>query len=303
MVTVRAVESDADLELWRQIRLAVLPNERCPTVAELRAVERPGRLMVLAELDGEVVGQGLADQSDEEGRAFLGPRVLENARRKGVGTALLRILADHATEQGFRIAGSNCDDPGSVAFAEHFGFREAFRQVEQTRAIGAEPMPEPVAGVEIVSVASRPELWAVAYHRVGRETFQDMALTGTFFATEQEWEKHWISDPEAMFLALADGEVIGVAGLMPDEEQPQRAEHAYTAVRREWRGKGVAAALKRTSLAWAAQHGITEVYTWTQRENEDMRRLNEHLGFVYGAVSVSVRAPLPLKDPQPLASS
>ncbi|HCT75976.1 MAG TPA: hypothetical protein DGT23_05155 [Micromonosporaceae bacterium] len=43
--------------------------------------------------------------------------------RQGVGTALLRILADHAAAQGFQIAGSNVDDPGSLAFAEYFGFR------------------------------------------------------------------------------------------------------------------------------------------------------------------------------------
>jgi hypothetical protein len=50
-------------------------------------------------------------------------------------------------------------------------------------------------------------------------------------------------------------------------------------------------------MAWAAEHGITEVYTWTQRGNDDMRRLNEHLGFTYGAVSISVRATLPLPAP------
>jgi len=106
-----------------------------------------------------------------------------------------------------------------------------------------------------------------------------------------------------MFLALAEGEVIGLAGLMLDEDRPERAECAYTAVRREWRGKGVAAALKRTSLAWAAENGLAEVYTWTQNGNEDMRRLNEHLGFAYGAVSVSVRAPLPLTGLPPRAES
>ena len=98
-----------------------------------------------------------------------------------------------------------------------------------------------------------------------------------------------------MFLAIAGDDVIGVAGLLLDTDRPERAEVAYTAVRREWRGKAVASTLKRTSMAWAAEHGITEVYTWTQQGNENMRRLNEHLGFSYGAVSINLRAPLPLK--------
>ena len=42
----------------------------------------------------------------------------------------------------------------------------------------------------------------------------------------------------------------------------------------------------RVTLHWAAQNGLTEVYTWTQRGNADMRRLNEHLGFVTRTESI-----------------
>ena len=66
---------------------------------------------------------------------------------------------------------------------------------------------------------------------------------------------------------------------------------------RGWRGRGIASALKRTALAHAAAQGISEVYTWTQLGNADMRRLNEHLGYVERAVSITVRAPLPLTLP------
>jgi mycothiol synthase len=98
-----------------------------------------------------------------------------------------------------------------------------------------------------------------------------------------------------MLVALAGGEVVGVAGLLRDDERPERAENALTAVRRDWRGRGVAAALKRTALSWAAANGIREVYTWTQTGNEDMRRLNEHLGYVTRAESITLRAALPLR--------
>jgi hypothetical protein len=36
------------------------------------------------------------------------------------------------------------------------------------------------------------------------------------------------------------------------------------------------------------------VYTWTQRDNGDMRALNERLGYEYGAEGITVRGPLPL---------
>jgi len=83
-----------------------------------------------------------------------------------------------------------------------------------------------------------------------------------------------------------------VAGLHLDPDEPGRAENALTAVRREWRGRGVASALKRATLVWAAEHGLREVYTWTQQGNADMRRLNEHLGYVNRLQSITMRAPV-----------
>jgi mycothiol synthase len=292
--TIRTAISDADYEAWRGVRIAVLPYERCPTVAEIRDLDRPGRLMLLAELDGEVVGSGLADRSQDGERASLTPRVHPDFRRRGVGTALLRVLADHAASQGYDTAGASVDDEESRLFAERFGFVETNRQVEQLRKIGDEPQPAPPTEYTIVSVAERPELWAAAYHQVALPTFPDMDHPVAIKVSQDDWEKEWINDPAAMFVAVAGDEVIGVAGLLLDSDRPERAEVAYTAVRRDWRGKSVAATLKRTSMAWAAGHGITEIYTWTQRGNDAMRRLNEHLGFTYGITSITMRAPLPL---------
>ncbi|WBQ03585.1 GNAT family N-acetyltransferase [Kribbella sp. CA-293567] len=293
-MTIRTAITDADYEAWRAVRIAVLPYERCPSVAEMREFERPDRLMLLAELDGEVVGSGLAVRSDDGKRASLAPRVRPEARRRGVGTALLFALADHAVAHGYDLAGAGVDDEESGLFAERFGFVETNRQVEQVRRISAEPAPAPSAEYEIVSVADRPELWEAAYHQVALPTLPDLDVPSPLKVTAEEWATGWINDPAAMFVAVAGDQVIGVAGLLLDTDQPERAEVAYTAVRRDWRGKSVAATLKRTSMAWAADHGITEIYTWTQRGNEAMRRLNEHLGFTYGMTSVSLQAPLPL---------
>jgi GNAT superfamily N-acetyltransferase len=143
-------------------------------------------------------------------------------------------------------------------------------------------------------VSARPEVWRQAYDRLARQAFEDMATVATIEVPLDEWEREWITDPTATFVALAGGEVIGCAGLLPDTDQTERAENGLTAVRREWRGRGVASALKRTTLAWAAAHGLREVYTWTQRGNADMRRLNEHLGYVTRTVSITVQRALPL---------
>jgi mycothiol synthase len=293
VISVTAAESDADLNNWRQVRIAVAPGERASTVAELRAVADPGRLLVIAKDGGQLVGSGIADHSDLPG-GFVCPRVLPGARRRGVGTAILRVLAEHCAALGHSKAGSVVEDEGSAAFAQRFGFAEVDREVEQVYAVGTEPEPAIPPGISIASIADRPELGEQAYHRV-HETIADLALTAVLQVSLPEWQRDYIGTREAAFAALDDdGLVVGVASLRLDPDQPGRMETGYTAVRREWRGRGVAAALKRTTLAWAARNGITEIYTWTQQGNHSMRAVNERLGYTYRAVSIRVEAPLPL---------
>jgi GNAT superfamily N-acetyltransferase len=293
-ITIRLVDSDEDYAAWRQVRLAVVPNERADSVENLRAQAGPQHQFLLAEVDGELAGSGVVGKADLAGSGAITARVLPGWRRRGVGTAILRVLAGRAAEMGFGVVGSNVEDLGSVSFAERYGFREVDRQVEQVRVIGGEPAPRVPDGIEIVQVSARPELWRAVYPTVGAQAFQDMALISPLDVSLEQWERDWISDPDAMFVALADGEVIGCAGLLPDPDDPGRAEHALTSVRRDWRRRGVAAALKRCCLAWAANHGLREVYTWTQRGNDDMRALNTHLGFTTRTESLTMHAGLPL---------
>lgn len=120
----------------------------------------------------------------------------------------------------------------------------------------------------------------------------DFAPEDRLQVSREQWEARWAGDP--MFHALHDGEVIGCAGLDRDTDRPSRAEHTLTAVRRDWRNRGVGAYLKRLTLHWAARNGLTEVYTWTQRGNDQMRRLNERLGYAYGKQAITVSRRLPI---------
>ena len=296
MIELRPAETDADLEAWRQVRLAVLPNERAATVEEMRRTATPEQLRLLAFADGRLAGAGIADRSDMAGQGFVAPRVLPQARRCGVGTELLRALALHVEEIGFRRAGSGVDDPGSLAFAQRFGFREVGRQVEQVRVIGErEAAVNAVSGIEVVSLADRPELHRRVYEEVALEAFADMPTPTRLEISFDAWEREWVSWPEGSFVAVAGDAVVGCAGLIRDEDRPDRAENSLTAVRRDWRERGVARALKQTTIAWASANGLTEIYTWTQTGNEGMRTVNEKLGYTTREVSISVRAELPLQ--------
>jgi GNAT superfamily N-acetyltransferase len=283
--------SDDDYEQWRQVRIAVLPYERTASVAELRAGDSPERLMVLARVGGTVVGSGMAQPSDTAGGGSVIPRVLPEHRRQGVGTALLQHLVAHVERLDLPTLRAGADDEGSLAFAERFGFREVNREVEQTYRLDGPVEPTPVPdGVEVVTAQERPGLWEASYERFGRESLADFAVDTPLEVSPERWARDWLVDP--MFLAVHDGEVVGCAGLGLDTDDPTRAENGLTAVRRDWRGRGLALHLKLAALAWAADHGVSEVYTWTQDGNAAMRSLNTRLGYATTRVGLQLSRPL-----------
>ena len=285
--------SDDDYEQWRAVRLAVLPYERCSTVAQLRAADSPDRMMVLARIDGVVVGHGLAARSESTDSGFVAPRVLDGHRRRGAGTALLHALTDHLATLGLPTVRTKVDDEGSGIFAQHFDFTEVDREVEQTYVVEGAPVGSPIPeGIEVVTAQEQPGLWEESYERFGRESLADFAVTTPLEVSSEQWSRVWLADP--MFLAVHDGEVVGCAGLELDSDLPGRAENALTAVRRDWRGRGVAVHLKLRALAWAAAHDVGQVYTWTQDGNAAMRALNARLGYATTRTSISLSRPLPL---------
>ncbi|HEY2208984.1 MAG TPA: GNAT family N-acetyltransferase [Gaiellaceae bacterium] len=294
MIELRPCDSDADLEAWRRVRIAVIPYERTDSVEELRRSLSAERLMLLAYREGELAGSGVAGRGDTAS-GFAIPRVLPAQRRRGVGTTLLHALAEHVQSLGFPDLGVGVDDEDSLAFARRFGFEEVGRQVEQVRAVAAEePWPAVPDGIAVINLAERPELLGRLYDELALQAFEDMPTPRKVEITPEQWESEWITWPEATFVALAGDEVVGMAGLLADVDRPERAENALTTIRRDFRGRGIARTLKETTIAWASERGLREIYTWTQTGNENMRAVNERLGYVTRTTSVSLRRPLPL---------
>jgi mycothiol synthase len=295
MIEVRTAETDADLQDWIRVKRAVVPNESAWTVQEFRERQQPDQLVVVAALDGEVVGAGLAGRSDVQGRGFVAPRVHPDARRCGVGTAMLQRLTDHVAGLGYDKAWASVDDEGSQAFAERFGFEEVDREVEQVIALPAELPEAPIpGGVEVVSIASQPELLREAYSLAQAEGYADMAIDGDVVIPIEDWLRDEATLPAGSFVALDGGRIVGFSGLMRHDNAGV-AEDGLTVVARDWRRRGLALALKRLELAWASDNGFAEVFTWTQRRNEGMRKVNERLGYAYRTVGLKMMGAVPLR--------
>jgi GNAT superfamily N-acetyltransferase len=253
--------------------MRVLPGERCKSVAEMRAMATAETLYLIATLDGELAGSGLAGRSSYD-YAGLHPRVMPDARRRGVGSALLRALAEHAVRVGFVEAGTSVDDEGSLTFAQR-RVGEVDRQVGRLgRSLAT--LHRTCRKVSSSSRANTPPL-AGDYDPLALEAFAGMGTTRPVVVSLEQWERDWLSWPEATYLALAGGAVIGFAGLESDEDEPHRAEAALTGVLRSWRRRGIATMLKRRTLAFAAANDVRQVTTWVPAANAGIRALNGRL--------------------------
>ncbi len=251
-IAIRTATTDADLVAFNDVRRIVVPNESVPTLALLRGSESPDRLLILAESAGQVAGSGVADRSQITG-GYLAPRVLPEHRRRGVGSALLRVLLDHLVHQGFGSAGSSVEDNASHAFALHHGFEEVDREVELVRTLTKdEPAAPPYEGVDFWTVSQRPELLQRSF-ALAQQGYADMALkTGPAVVPIDEWLREEATLPAGTFVALEHGIIVGYAGLLAWTDDTSLAENGLTVVDRHWRGHGLATALKRRQLAWAA---------------------------------------------------
>ena len=185
----------------------------------------------------------------------------------------------HLDGLGFAVVSSHVDgaDAGSLAFAHRFGFEEVDRQVEQVQVVGHEARPAPPDGVELVSVADCPGLLAEAYD-LAVEGYADMATSTPVTVALEDWLVEKATLPGGSFDARRRGGgrlLRSLPSARPGGRggRPHRNPTELAAART--RG-----GLKRAELAWAAQNGIREVVTWTQRGNEGMRALNEQLGYV-----------------------
>ncbi|MFL5669054.1 MAG: GNAT family N-acetyltransferase [Chloroflexota bacterium] len=290
-ITVRRAQSDADLAAWNRVRRLVLPDEPIGTVEQLRA-SAAQRVYLLAEVRGEVVGHGVASDSNLAA-GFAMPRVLVEHRRRGFGSALLAAILEIQLAAGRRSLASHAQDDGSLAFAIYHGFEEVDRQVELVRTVGAdEPAGPSFPGVAFTTVADDPDLLRRA-HPLAEQGFADLVLaTGPAWISIDEWLRDEATLPGGSIVALADGEVVGYAGLQAWNDDDTRAENGLTVVDRAWRNRGLATAMKRRQLAWAAAHGIRELVTWTQDGNAAMQLVNTRLGYVARSISHTVRRDL-----------
>jgi GNAT superfamily N-acetyltransferase len=302
VITIAACADEADVQLGLDIYNAVWPHDRL-TMADVRSYHASvsDHVNHLARLDGAAAGSAVSVIAPQRpDRVFTIVTVLAGPRRHGAGSALYQAISAWAAERGLAVLEVAVldNDPQSLAFATRRGFVEERREVGVVLHLAElEPLAvEPPDGIEIVSWAQHPDL-ARGMYDVAVEAEPDIP---GFEDDEIEPFDDWLAHdrqgsgdrPEATFVALAGREVIGYAKFSLTPAQPTIAHHDLSAVKRVWRGRGVARALKTTQINWALANGYTELHTRNDERNEPIRRLNARFGYRPGIGRVYLAGPL-----------
>ena len=273
------------------------------TLAEVHSFKESVRdhYDVVARLDGIAAGSALTVVLPQRvDRVLTVVTVLAEHRLRGIGTALYRALSAWTREHGIDVIEVPAldDDAESIAFATRRGFVEERRELGVVLELTGTSPPQlvPPDGIEIVSWADRPEL-AHGMYEVSLEAYPDIpGSEDDELESFEDWLAHDMQgsgdSPEATFVAVAGDEVVGYAKFALTAAQPTVAFHDVSGVKRAWRGRGVARALKTAQIRWAISHGYTELRTRNAEQNEPIRRLNASLGYRPGIGRVYLIGPL-----------
>jgi len=143
-----------------------------------------------------------------------------------------------------------------------------------------------IAGVEIVSVAEyarrHPDRWMYEYWRLDMDLSYDIPMPTPFKEMPFDDYRKILEDPNVnyttRFFALVDGHPVGITELQPNRVDPSIASTYLTGVRKEYRRRGIARALKATVLLHARSIGVKRIAADNEEANP-MYQLNLSLGF------------------------
>ncbi|HEX6075297.1 MAG TPA: GNAT family N-acetyltransferase [Micromonosporaceae bacterium] len=295
----------SDLEAWRALINEVfacdLPEEpewRSPHLREYLAVNMPEehRMMWFAESGSEVLGSVsiLLVGADT---AVLSLFVRPDARRGGVGRALLAAAAWRAHSERRRTLMAEVMVDNAVKFYEAYGFRRTMAEVRHLLNLADVDWlrTEQLAGrlatgyrIEYLP-GGPPDEMTQEYARAK----QDLRGPGTDLGTNLTIEANRLRASLAtlrhrglrthVVVAVHEptGQIAGLTEVVVPTHRPERADQYDTLVVPTHRGYGLGLAIKaRLLLALhEAEPQLHDVQTWQSLEMEQMARVNAVLGF------------------------
>jgi GNAT superfamily N-acetyltransferase len=218
-------------------------------------------------------------------------------QRRGLGSRLYSHVIAAMAPQNPQTLWTNVRETmdESIRFAKRRGFAEVRRAWESRLDVASfDPGPfqasadAAVARMAIVTVAEERERdpqWREKLYEMHAEVSADVPQPDTHTRqTIDQFQQRLLDNPgwlpEGHILAKDDDRYVAESFVFRSEERPDILYQGLTATRREYRGRGIALALKLRVANFAKQRGYSQVRTWNDTLNEPMLRINEKMGFV-----------------------
>jgi GNAT superfamily N-acetyltransferase len=253
---------------------------------------------IVAESGGEVVGVAQFDQPPwmyHPRKFYVDVSVLPARHGQGTGRALYeRLLSDLRPFDPLTIrAVAREDRERAVRFLRDRDFAEEMRGWESrldVKTFDLSPYTDVEERVRAQGIAIRTlrELEAEPDYR--RRIYElDMELEADVPQPEaftrpsfEEYSAHFFENPnllpEGVFVAVDAGEFVGTTSLWAMQASSD-LNIGLTAVKRHYRRRGIALALKLRAIDSARAHGVTEMDTTNDSHNIAMLHINQALGF------------------------
>ncbi|MFJ6769580.1 GNAT family N-acetyltransferase [Kitasatospora sp. NPDC091257] len=242
----------------------------------------------VAELDGRVVGAvrcGVVLGTTTTGVGYANGSVLPEYRRRGAATALLAAAERHLTGHGVTELHTWLDDePASQVFATARGYRigRTMQFAGRDLALPLPPAPVRPAGVEVRPAADWADdpypVFLVEADAILDEPGSEVPMDAL---TYEDWLRNdWARpdrDAALSVVAVVDGRPAAFS--MAQTDGVDRYWSAFTACRREFRGRGLSKLAKLESLRLAAAAGYRHAYTSNDTTNGPMLAINAWLGY------------------------
>lgn len=295
---------DQDFEALVGIRNRINPepitaNQMRDFAASNRANSNTYEIWV-AEADDRILAYGILAQGDDLPPGWWYMRVQTDPDQNGQGaaTALYNHLESIAREGGAVEIESQVrgDDDAAFAWAEHRGFRSDRLRTESvldlttfdgSRFAGA---VEKTAATGLRFEMHYPGLpqsdeFLLRMYDLHAETFPEVPAFVPPFPPFETWVKEWrgegrVNQPVFAIFACDGDRIVGESSLSLPELADAAAYTIYTAVRKAYRGRGLALALKLLTIEAAKARGVTRMRTNNDPDNPAMLAVNAKLGYV-----------------------
>lgn len=247
----------------------------------------------VAELDGKVVGILELNDSGAPGSKMCRIVVDPEFRGRGIGTSLLKVVEDHPSYlTGKVFTEVRDDDPQSLEFAKKLGFQVKAHAYEATidpaefDIAPFQPYIDRVveSGLRIASIAelgdseeNRYRLWEIEHITDADIPGVDLDLLPTWEDAKKSWFVAKWYDPASIFIVL-DGDKW-VAASATAELSPGNDYVQMTCVLREYRGRGLATAVKAVATDYARKRGSRLLKANNHEGNDAMLAISRKFGF------------------------